>query len=208
MFEVNALEKQCPIPLIMTKNAIAQNGNGEYKIFVDNEIAVQNLEKLAKQYSFDFDFEKITNTKYEVRLNVLDTSKVVATKINQDLDINSKTDKCVNSANSVVVFKSEFMGQGDLDLGRILSKGCIYAISQLDDPPKTIMFYNSGVKLACEGSDNLEDLDLLEKKGAQIFVCGTCLMHYELQDKLKIGQVTNMYDIVERLNNAAKIIYP
>lgn len=208
MFEVDAMGKQCPIPLIMTKNSIAQNGNGKYRVLVDNEIAVQNLKKLADQFSFAYDYEKIDNTHYQVELEVFDANVVNEVELKQNDDIKCGPGLSVNSENTIVVIKSEFMGHGDEDLGKILIKGCIYAFSQLEDPPKTFIFYNSGVKLACEGSDNIVDLENLFSKGVKIFACGTCLNHYKLDDKLAVGEVSNMYDIVEMLNSAAKIIIP
>lgn len=208
MITVDAMGKQCPIPLIMTKNAIAKQGNGEYLVLVDNEIAVQNLEKMSKQYGFSYEFEKVSEVEYKVKLGVSDASVVTEVELENESNIQCGPGLSVNSENTVVVIKSEYMGHGDPDLGKVLIKGCIFAFSQLADPPKTIIFYNSGVKLACEGSDNIEDLNNLKNNGVKIFACGTCLNHYGLQDKLQVGEVTNMYDIVEMLNNAAKIIIP
>lgn len=207
MNKVDAMGKQCPIPLIMTKNEIAKNGEGEYLVLVDNEIAVQNLEKMAKQYAFDYSFEKIDDAKFEVKLKVNDASVVEAVTLEQDAG-ETACGPAVTSENTVVVYKSEHMGHGNVDLGTVLVKGSIYAFSQLPNPPKTFLFYNSGVKLACTGSDSIEDLKNLEKAGVKIFACGTCLNHYGLQDNLEVGEVTNMYDIVDALNNAAKIIIP
>ena len=87
-------------------------------------------------------------------------------------------------------------------------KGCIFAISQLETLPKTMLFYNGGAKLTAEGSDSLEDLKGLEEKGVEILTCGTCLNFYGLQDKLAVGSVTNMYTIVEKMAGADKIIKP
>lgn len=207
MITVDAMGKQCPVPLIMTKNDIAKNGEGEYLVLVDNEIAVQNLEKMSKQYGFDYSFEKIEDAKFEVHLKVNDASVVTEVSLEQDVNETSCAPS-FNSANTVVVYKSAYMGHGDEDLGKVLVKGSIYAFSQLENPPKTFLFYNSGVKLVCDGSDNIEDLNNLKAKGVKIFACGTCLNHYGLQDNLAIGEVTNMYDIVEMLNNAGKIIIP
>ena len=87
-------------------------------------------------------------------------------------------------------------------------KGFIYALSQLDTLPETILFYNGGVFLTTEGSDSLEDLKNLESQGVEIVTCGTCLDYYGMKDKLAVGTVTNMYDIVESMNNAGKIVKP
>ena len=85
-------------------------------------------------------------------------------------------------------------------------KGFIYALSQLDELPQTILFYNGGATLTTEDSASLEDLKTMEAQGVEILTCGTCLDYYGLKDKLAVGSVTNMYTIVEKLNNADKII--
>jgi hypothetical protein len=65
---------------------------------------------------------------------------------------------------------------------------------------------NSGVRLPGEEQQVLENLRELEEKGCEVLVCGTCLNYYGLTDKLKIGNVSNMYDILGRMQSAAKVI--
>lgn len=100
------------------------------------------------------------------------------------------------------------MGEGKEDLGKVLIKGFIFALTQLEELPKTILFYNGGAKITAEGSESLEDLKTLEAQGVEIMTCGTCLDYYGLKEKLQVGTVTNMYSIVETMNNADKIIRP
>ena len=100
------------------------------------------------------------------------------------------------------------MGSGNDALGKVLIKGFIFAVTQLERLPKTILFYNGGATLTAEGSDSLEDLKHLEEEGVEILTCGTCLNYYNLTDKLQVGSVTNMYTIVEKMAGADKIITP
>ncbi len=100
------------------------------------------------------------------------------------------------------------MGEGDEKLGKTLMKGFIYALSQQDVLPSTILFYNGGAALSCEGSPALEDLKSLEAQGVEILTCGTCLDFYSLKDKLQVGDVTNMYVIVEKMVGAHLIVKP
>ena len=100
------------------------------------------------------------------------------------------------------------MGIGNDELGKVLIKGFIFAVTQLDTLPKTMLFYNGGATLTAEGSDSLEDLRSLEAQGVEIMTCGTCLDYYGLKEKLAVGSVTNMYSIVETMANAGKIIRP
>ena len=103
----------------------------------------------------------------------------------------------------VVVISSREMGQGDPALGTLLMKGFIYALTQQDVLPETILLYNGGAFLSCEGSDNLEDLKTLEAQGVEILTCGTCLNHYGIGDRLRVGSVTNMYEIAERMTGGS-----
>lgn len=93
-------------------------------------------------------------------------------------------------------------------LGATLLKGFIYALTQQDKLPDQILFYNGGAFLTCEGSESLEDLKSLEAQGVEIRTCGTCLNFYGLTEKLQVGDVTNMYDIAERMSKADRIIKP
>ena len=72
-------------------------------------------------------------------------------------------------------------------------------------PPKVILI-NSGVKLACEGSEVLEDLQELSAKGTEILSCGTCLDFFGIKKKLSVGKVSNMYEILNSLGRAGKVI--
>ena len=100
------------------------------------------------------------------------------------------------------------MGRGSDELGKLLMKSFLFAVTQLPQLPKTMLFYNGGAKLTVEGSESLEDLKGLEAQGVEILTCGTCLNFYGLADKVAVGGVTNMYSIVETLANAGKVIKP
>ena len=107
-----------------------------------------------------------------------------------------------------MVVASDRMGEGNDELGKVLIKSFIFAVTQLEQLPKTMLFYNGGATLTTEGSDSLEDLKSLEAQGVEILTCGTCLDYYGLKDKLAVGGVTNMYSIVEAMAGAGRIIRP
>ena len=100
------------------------------------------------------------------------------------------------------------MGNGEEQLGKILMKSFIFALTKQDQLPETILCYNSGAYLTCEGSDSLEDLKSLEAEGVKILTCGTCLNFYGITDKLQVGEVTNMYVIAEKMTQADLIVQP
>ena len=86
----------------------------------------------------------------------------------------------------VVVISSRKMGEGDDELGSILMKGFVYALTQQEKLPSTILFYNGGAFLTC----------------------GTCLNHYGLTEKLQVGEITNMYVIAEKMTQAKVVVKP
>ena len=100
------------------------------------------------------------------------------------------------------------MGAGDDDLGHTLMKAFVFALTQQDELPASVLFYNGGVKLTCEGSPLLDDLHALADAGVEVLSCGTCLNHYGLTEKLAVGEVTNMYVIVEKQMTARVVVRP
>ena len=112
------------------------------------------------------------------------------------------------SGDTIAVISSDRMGEGNDELGKVLMKGFIYALSQLEKLPETILFYNGGATITCEGSESLADLKSMEEQGVKIFTCGTCLDYFGLKEKLAVGTVTNMYAIVETMASAGRVIRP
>ena len=206
MIKVNAMGDACPIPVVKTKEAIKSlNGAGEVETMVDNEIAVQNLTKMAKQKGYGVKSEKISNTEYKVIMTIGEEQAA-------DAKNDTTEAECIvpnnGKKNRVVVISSSKMGDGDEQLGTNLMKAFIYALGQQDELPNTILFYNGGAHVTCEGSLSLEDLKSMEAQGVEILTCGTCLNFYEIADKLAVGGITNMYDIVEKMESADLIIRP
>lgn len=108
----------------------------------------------------------------------------------------------------MAVLSANVMGGGEEKLGKALMKAFVFALTKQDMLPETVMCYNSGAYLTCEGSDSLEDFRALEAEGVNIMTCGTCLDFYGIKEKLAVGTVTNMYDIVETMENAKTVIRP
>lgn len=201
MITVNAMGDNCPIPVVKTKKAMqALTGPETIEVLVDNEIAVQNVTKMASGAGGQVSSEKLGDAEFKITISMEGAVKEEA----------SEDAVCAPDArdNMVVVVSSDRMGIGNDELGKVLIKGFIFAVTQLDALPKTMLFYNGGATLTAEGSDSLEDLKSLEAQGVEILTCGTCLDYYGLKDKLAVGSVTNMYSIVETMAKAGKIIRP
>ena len=203
MITVNAIGDACPIPVVKTRKAMETiKGSEVVETLVDNEIAVENLKKMAGQMGYQVKDQELEEGKYSVQIMVTEAEKTE--KIQADICDCRPT----AASDKVVVIRSNVMGEGDPELGKVLIKGFIYALSQQEELPKTILFYNGGACLTCEGSASLDDLKELEHRGVKILTCGTCLNFYGLSEKLKVGEVTNMYEIAETMSKASLIVSP
>lgn len=199
---VDAMGKACPLPVVEAKKAIAEiEKPGTVEVHVDNTTAVENLKRLADKLGGVAKEKEIEQGHYTVAIRVEEEASAVSEEV-----CSCEVQK--NKGNTVVVFAGNTMGLGDEELGTTLIKGFIYALSQLDTLPKTCIFYNSGAKLTAEGSAVLDDIKAMEADGVEIKTCGTCANFYGLEGKICVGSVTNMYDIVETMNEADKIIKP
>lgn len=202
---IDAMGSPCPLPVVKAKKALDAASTGTVlEVHVDNEIAVQNLMKMARNQQCGSESEKIKDKHYIVFITAgeqTDRSGHMAEE---------KVVSCdpAGDSGTVVMIDSMTMGSGNDALGKVLMKGFLYAVSQLEELPKTILFYNGGIMLTTEGSDSLEDLKAMEEQGVEILSCGTCLDYYERKDKLMVGDVTNMYSIVEAMAGASRILKP
>ena len=201
MRNVDARGDACPLPVVKAKRAIAElNGAGEVEVLVDNEIAVQNLTKMAQQKGYIYSAEKRAEREYRVLFTVGEAAP----------ETPAAPEACTPDArtDAVVAIASDKMGEGAEELGKTLLKAFVFSLTQQEKLPKTILFYNGGAHLTCEGSPMLEDLRALEAEGVEILTCGTCLNFYGLTEKLAVGGVTNMYVIAEKLLHAGNVVKP
>ena len=195
---VDARGMACPIPVVKANQALAQMSEGILEVHVDNPVAVENLKRMALQKGLPVKTEQPEDSHYVVTIPVTGAVDAAMPELT-----------CTDCAgNTVVAVDTDSMGRGNDELGAVLIKGFLFAVSRLETLPKTVLFYNGGAKLTTEGSASLEDLRLMEQQGVEILTCGTCLNYYGLTDQLAVGSVTDMYTIVERLSRAEKVIKP
>ena len=194
---VDALGQECPVPVVRAKQALSSVDEGTVEVLVDNDTAVHNLENLAKSLKCASSVDDRGDGSFAV-------------KITKDANSVQTADAAAPAAGGtrVVVIATDKMGHGDDTLGGNLMKGFIFALTQQDALPDSVLFYNGGVHLTCEGSECLEDLQKLIDAGVEVMSCGNCLKFYEKEDQLVVGEVTNMYVIVEKQLQAGVVVRP
>lgn len=196
MFKIDALGQACPLPVIETKKALREHEVVE--TLVDNEIATQNLKKMAEQLGYIYQMNQDAPNHYTV----------VISKGNADLteEAPEVVEPVATTDDYIVVVDTNVMGRGSDELGKNLLKGFIYSLTEQDVLPEKVIFYNGGVQLVVAESDSLEDLAGLAEQGVEIYACGACLNFYDLTPA--VGEITNMYRIVEMLRQAPRIVKP
>jgi len=202
---IDARGLPCPQPVIRTRNAIrdavAQQTN-EMIVLVSTEDQAHNVQRLAQKKGWVATIA-VDGDSFRLAL-VAGSDSADATPAAQ---ATRPTAPRSASGPTIILVTSDKMGEGDDDLGGILMRAFFHTLTELDVPPcKTVILYNSGVYLATEGSEVIDDLVLLEDAGVEVLACGTCLQHYGLT--LAVGSVTNMYAIAETLLEAGHIVRP
>ncbi|MEG2256500.1 MULTISPECIES: sulfurtransferase-like selenium metabolism protein YedF [Cetobacterium] len=195
MIKVNAIGQTCPIPVIMTKNALKEITEGSIEVSIDNKISKENIEKFSKEMGFSF------TTREENGIFFIQINKTI-----NETSSNSSTSNDEN--NTIIVIASDKMGDGETALGETLMKGFIYTLTEMESLPKAILFYNKGVFLTASNETTIKDLRILEERGVEILSCGACLNFYHLENNIAVGSITNMYNIIEKQMKANKVIRP
>ena len=198
MYIVDALGLVCPKPVIMAKKAL--KAYDEIKVKVDNPTSRENLEKMALVMGLDCETFQEGNV-YSIVMKKNGQAQDEASNAPQAQQTVGRPDDSY-----IVVCSSNVMGAGSDELGTALMKSFIYTLTEAEKLPDTVIFYNGGVHLTCKDSPCLEDLKNLEAAGVEILSCGTCLNYYGKTDDLAVGSVTNMYVIVQRQQEATRII--
>ncbi|MBM7624617.1 sulfurtransferase-like selenium metabolism protein YedF [Sporohalobacter salinus] len=191
MIKVDARGLDCPQPVIKTKDALSEGEKVE--TLVDNETACKNLQKLGKKMDCEVDVLEVDD---DFQLTFIPEEGVVTSSTTSE-ELNDNGDE----EGKVYFISSDVLGDGEKELGEILIKGFTYTLTEIAPRPKAIVFMNDGVKLPTLNDEVIENLKILEEAGVEIISCGTCLDYYDLKDELAVGEVSNMYTIVETLNN-------
>ncbi len=200
MKTIDTRGRACPEPLILTKKAIAGVGPHDVlEVLSDNPTSRDNVVSYLKAMGISPACTEQNGV-----------SHIVFSPGNASLPEAEPVCPApeVATAGYAVVIRSQVMGTGDDELGRLLMRSCINSLEELDALPSIVVLYNSGVMLALEGTDTAKSLIALSLKGVEIIVCGTCIDFYEVRPRLAVGTVTNMLAINNTLIRASRILYP
>lgn len=204
MKKIDAVGQACPMPVILTKRALKEHAGEDILVSVDNEIATQNLEKMAEQLKIGSHIDKINDQLYEVTLTasagegIAATGSGVESKATPSEAKGAAAQVAEHAENGyVVVLNSDSIGSGADELGHTLMKSFVFALSEQETLPEKILCYNAGAQLTAEGSPVLDDLKAMAAEGVEILTCGICVEFYGLKEKFAVGEITNMYRIVE-----------
>jgi len=197
MIKINALGDPCPLPVIKAKRALGENT--EIVIAVDNEIATQNLKKMGAQLGFQVEIIQESEKVYHVLIRSA-TQTTLPPQALQHEDSRRFFKEEETVLPYIVVMGSRAMGVGSDELGQTLLKAFIYSLTEQDVLPTHLLFYNEGAKLTTDLSPVLQDLETLKKANVEILTCGACLDYFNLTEKLAVGEVTNMFHIVELMS--------
>lgn len=186
---IDARGLACPQPVLLTRKALEKAD--ELTVIVDNATAEQNVSRLAEGHGLEVTVDKKGDGIY-LRL----TRPVQESVGNVPLLFEP----------TVLLVASDALGRGDDELGRVLMRTFLHTLGESEIKPHQVIFMNTGVKLATRGSEVIEDLKALEKQGAEVVSCGTCLAHFGLKDAVEAGRISNMYEISLALMKATKVI--
>jgi len=180
--QVDARGLACPAPVVKTRDAL-KGGADEIEVLVDNPTARDNVCRFASSQGCTSD---VTEEAGIFRITVHNPEgrpQVPAAEEGAE-------------QRTVVVLAEDIMGRGSPELGKILIKAFLNTLAENDPPPWKIVLFNRGVMLAVEGEDTVQALSNLQSMGTEILVCGTCLDFFGLKERVAVGLVSNMYDIL------------
>ena len=191
----------CPRPLIMLKEALLETEVGaQVQVITDNETSLKNLLAYLNDQGASPDVE----TKGKV--HTITTLRPASAVAESDPAAYCSTESVSNDY--VVCLKSNRMGEGDPDLGKLLMETFVENLKLQEHLPTHVVMYNSGVKLAMKESPVCSSLSDLEELGCRIMLCGTCIEHFGLQYEIGVGMISNIITITETMVQTGHVLTP
>jgi selenium metabolism protein YedF len=199
--------QSCPQPVLAVKDAL-EAGNRLVEVVVDNEAAKKNVTRFAQDRNCTVTGSGPENGCWTLTLKAGRVCRRKQAAPEHYSCASAASTASIGSGGLVYVISSSSMGQGSDDLGWALLQTYVQTIHKITPLPEKILLYNEGVRLVAEESGALKALEQLQEQGVEVLACGTCLNFYELTFALKVGRITDMYEIMSTVNNAAKVVSP
>jgi selenium metabolism protein YedF len=192
---IDARGLPCPQPVILTRRAMQ---HADYVVtLVDGETPLHNITHMAGKAGWAVDATPQGN---DFRIEL---TKAAAGTLAEPAPLGRAEGL---TGPLVLALSADQLGRGEPQLGAILMRSFLHTLGEVQPVPDTVLLLNTGVKLVCEGSPVLEDLQAMEGQGVEILACGTCLSYFELREKLAVGRISNMYEIAEAMLKAGKLL--
>jgi selenium metabolism protein YedF len=196
METLNCQGLACPQPVLRTKHFIESNQHLlEFSVIVDNAASAQNVVRFCESQGFSASLQQKGND-----------FQIEAVKSEESGSESTEEDLAKSDEKTLVLIPKDTMGSGDDVLGSGLILNFINTLNEMGDALWRLVFLNSGVKLTIEGAEALPAIQQLEAQGVSVLVCGTCLTHFDLLEQKRVGETTNMLDIVTSFQLADKVI--
>jgi selenium metabolism protein YedF len=192
----------CPQPVLRVKEAFEQ-GAGRVEVLVDNEASKDNVLRFARSQGHTAACSDQPGGCFAVSIAAAGEPAAPSGDAAA-----CWRDAPVRPRQMVYVISSDSMGRGSEELGWALLQTYIRTIKDIKPLPDKILFYNSGVRLVAASSGALDALRELQNQGVEILACGTCLDFYQLKSAMQVGQIADMYTIMETMAGAGKLVSP
>lgn len=202
---VDARGLTCPQPVLEAKRVLDEGRADDFTILVDNLTARDNVARFARNQGCEVRVSG--NGPGEFQLRIVRSNEPGVPAAEEEL-LACSAPEPVTRDRLVVYLGNDAMGRGDDELGHKLMRGFLRTWIDADTKPWRMIFINSGVKLTTTDEEAAEAISLLSERGVEVLSCGTCLEHFDLMNKLRVGRVTNMFEVIESLNAASKVISP
>ncbi|MDF2568799.1 MAG: selenium metabolism protein YedF [Sporomusa sp.] len=186
----------CPLPVINTKKAVEEATTGRITIIVDNDVAKSNVIKFATSMGFGAAVEEQAGHHYIT---------IVKGAVQPIAAVSDESICAPQTCSQVYLITQNTLGHGSDELGAVLMKSLMTTLLESKPQPAALLFINSAVKLTVQGSPVLEQLKTLAQRGVSLLSCGTCLDYYQLKAELAVGEITNMYTILETISSSKTV---
>jgi selenium metabolism protein YedF len=189
----------CPIPVVETKKFLEKSPVDELEVILDNDVATENVTRFLSSQGFSVLSEKERGgTRFILR----------GSRSSSGPEPVAESPASVQTKKVLVYINTETIGVGSDELGRLLMNSFLHTLKELDVLPWRIVFINGGVKLVAGESEHVGILADIVNMGTEVLSCGTCLDYFHLKDKVRVGRISNMFEISSSFLQATHVIRP